>query len=196
MIDLTTLPAWAKDILRCVQIARGLTLRRSPKPAFRKTRRKPLAWRAASLSGLAAAGPTVVTVVSSLTGLAASANVASVALTRTVMGGAVRWTDLGLTFLEAWDAIDLGELRRRAAAALYADRPEITSRVSWEALRELSAPSLPWQVRQKTRSRHRRRQYTAPHDENMPCGEVGDGPLKRVPTYRRESRAFVYISCR
>jgi hypothetical protein len=86
--------------------------------------------------------------------------------------------------------------RSMAAAALYADRPEITSRVSWEALRELSAPSLPWQVRQKTRSRHRRRQYTARHDENMPCGEVGDGPLKRVPTYRRESRAFVYISCR
>src|ERR1700738_930192 len=88
MIDLTTLPAWAKNMLRCVQIARGLTLRRSPKPAFR-WRRKPLAWRAASLSGLAAAGPTVVMVVSNLTGLAASANVASVALTRNVMGGAV-----------------------------------------------------------------------------------------------------------
>lgn len=39
--------------------------------------------------------------------------------------------------------------RTIAAAKLYAQRPEITSRISWDALSALSAPSLPPAVRRK-----------------------------------------------
>jgi hypothetical protein len=39
--------------------------------------------------------------------------------------------------------------RTMAAARLYADRPEITSKISWGALCALSAPSLPAVVRRK-----------------------------------------------
>jgi hypothetical protein len=38
---------------------------------------------------------------------------------------------------------------RLAAAALYAERLDITSKISWDALRALSAPSLPPAVRLK-----------------------------------------------
>jgi len=36
-----------------------------------------------------------------------------------------------------------------AAARLYADKPEITSKISWCALCALSAPSLPAAIRRK-----------------------------------------------
>jgi hypothetical protein len=39
--------------------------------------------------------------------------------------------------------------RMMAAAALYADRPEITSRISWNGLCALSAPTTPPAVRWK-----------------------------------------------
>jgi hypothetical protein len=39
--------------------------------------------------------------------------------------------------------------RSMAAAKLYADRPEITGRISWAALRALSSPSTPPAVRRK-----------------------------------------------
>jgi hypothetical protein len=39
--------------------------------------------------------------------------------------------------------------RPMAVAALYANRPEITSRISWSALCALSAPTLPPAVRRK-----------------------------------------------